>query len=168
MMISFRSRPSLSAAVAIVLCLGTSTTLATAAKAEDQFEKLMNKVGLPYKVGENGHYRFEIPLKDGRTQLVFVSDKVQEVGSMKVREVYSAGYVSDKPLAADIANQLLEDSEGVKIGGWALWHDQGRYIANFSVKMSANSGVDDLKTAIVVAARRADAIEKNLTGKDDL
>lgn len=62
-----------------------------------------------------------------------------------------------------VANRLLEDSQDAKMGGWVKQDTT----AMFVVKIDADATADQLSDAIDAAIRTADAMELELTKKDE-
>jgi hypothetical protein len=118
-----------------------------------------------YDIDEDGDFKITFDMGNDRSQLVWVRSSTSTYGALKVREVWSPGYKSDKPLSAAIANRLLEHSHGMILGGWT----KQKAYAMFVVKIPANATAKQLRDAAEAAADAADQIEKELTpGSDEL
>jgi hypothetical protein len=63
-----------------------------------------------------------------------------------------------------VANRVLEDSQDAMMGGWVTQDTTARFV----VKIDADATADQLSDAIDAAIRTADAMELELTKKDDL
>ncbi|NIJ69901.1 hypothetical protein [Xanthomonas sp. 60] len=150
------------ALLALLLAVaGTST----AAEADKAVGRQLEKLGFNFEVDEDGDYRMVFDLDNDRTQLVYVRSAVEEFGSHAVREVWSPGYTSaTDALPVAVANRLLEDAQDAKLGGWV----KQQRTAMFVVKVDAKASADQLNDAIDAATRTADAMELELTGKDEL
>lgn len=150
------------ALLALLLAVaGTST----AAEADKAVGRQLEKLGFNFEVDEDGDYRMVFDLDNDRTQLVYVRSAVEEFGSHAVREVWSPGYTSaTDSLPVAVANRLLEDAQDAKLGGWV----KQQRTAMFVVKVDAKASADQLNDAIDAATRTADAMELELTGKDEL
>jgi len=150
------------ALLALLLAVAGSST---AAEADKAVGRQLEKLGFNFEVDEDGDYRMVFDLDNDRTQLVYVRSAVEEFGSHAVREVWSPGYTSaTDALPVAVANRLLEDAQDAKLGGWV----KQQRTAMFVVKVDAKASADQLNDAIDAATRTADAMELELTGKDEL
>jgi len=99
-----------------------------------------------------------------RTQMVYVRSAVEDFGSHNIREIWSPAYsAKTKQFPVAVANRLLEDSQDAKMGGWVKQDTT----AMFVVKIDADATADQLSDAIDAAIRTADAMELELTKKDE-
>lgn len=147
---------------ALAACLISAT--AVAATPDRAVGRLLDSLDFPYEVDEDGDYKMVFDAGDDRTQLVFVRSSVEKFGSHHVREIWSPAYRSaTSSLPVGVANRLLEDSNDAKLGGWV--RQQGT--AMFVVKIDADAPATALGEAIEAAIRSADAMEKELTGRDE-
>lgn len=138
---------------------------ASAADADAAVGRLLDKLGYTYEVDEDGDYRLVFDVEGDRTQMVYVRSAVEDFGSHNIREIWSPGYTSKtKQFPVAVANRLLEDSQDAKMGGWV----KQEATAMFVVKIDADATADQLSDAIDAAIRTADAMELELTKKDDL
>jgi hypothetical protein len=152
----------LGAALAGVLAGVSGATFA--AEPDRAVGRLLDGLEYKYEVDEDGDYKLVFDLDNDRTQLVFVRSSVETYGSHHVREIWSPGYKSPGPqLPALVGNRLLEDSNDSKLGGWVKQGD----LAMFVVKIDADASADVLSDAIDAASKSADAIELELTSKDE-
>jgi hypothetical protein len=125
----------------------------------------LEKKGTPFEVDDDGDFKITVRIDDDRTQLVWVRSVVEETDHLRVREIWSPGYRSEgATFPAAVANDLLERSNNLKLGSWVK---QDR-TAMLVTKISADASADQLDEAIDLTAVAADAVELDLTGKDDL
>ena len=151
-------------ALAMAGLMGGMADKAFAGDPDPAIGRLLDSLEYKYEVDEDGDYRLVFDMEDDRTQLVFVRSSVENYGSHKIREVWSPGYKSPGPqFPALVANRLLEDSQESKLGSWVKQSD----IAMFVVKIDANAKADVLSDAIDAAIKSADAMELELTAKDE-
>lgn len=151
-----------SIAMATMMAGAAGSTLA--AEPDAATGRLLDTLEYKYEVDEDGDYRLVFELEGDRTQMVFVRSSVETYGSHRVREIWSPGYKSATPqFPAAVANRLLEDSNESKMGSWVKQED----LAMFVVKIDADANAEQLSDAIDAASRSADAIELELTKKDD-
>ncbi len=152
------------ASIAMAATLVGATGSALAAEPDKATGQLLDTLEYKYEVDEDGDYRLVFELEGDRTQMVFVRSNVETYGSHRVREIWSPGYKSPSPqFPAAVANRLLEDSNEAKMGSWVKQED----LAMFVVKIDADATAEQLSDAIDAASRSADAIELELTKKDD-
>lgn len=153
--------PALLMALAVV----AGPVAAATAAPDPLIGKQLKGLGYSHEVDEDDDYRLVFELDEGRTQLVYVRSAVEEYGNVSVREIWSPGYTADTDsLPAALANRLLEESNQAKLGGWVK---QAR-TAMFVVKIPGDADAAQLADAIEAATRSADALELDLTGKDEL
>jgi hypothetical protein len=156
---------NLRAACFAAVCLALSAPLAHAADADPVVKAQLESKGTPFTIDEDGDFQITVRIDDERTQLVWVRSAIEETGHMRVREIWSPGYESATPaFPAAVANDLLERSNLLKLGSWVK---QDR-TAMLVVKIDAAASAEELDEAIDLAAIAADAVELDLTGKDDL
>lgn len=121
--------------------------------------------GTPFTIDDDGDFQITVRIDDKRTQLVWVRSAVESTDHHRVREIWSPGYQSQTDaFPAAIANDLLERSNMLKLGSWV----KQERVAMLVVKIPADASADELDEAIDLAASAADAVELDLTGKDDL
>jgi hypothetical protein len=76
--------------------------------ADPRVEKALKKLGLKYKVNEDGDFKLVFAIEDNRTQVVIISSTTETLGKMEIREVWSpiAKFASNPP--CDLSLELLE------------------------------------------------------------
>lgn len=152
-----------------LLCLSLAFALvapaARAVEPDPALKAQLESLDLKYEVDSDGDFKVVFDMGGGRSQLVWLRSKVETYGSLKVRELWSAGYrLGGKPVPEKIANRLLEHSHGVIMGGWT----KQKEFAMFVVKIPVSATPQQLRDAAEAAADCADEIEKELTpAKDD-
>ena len=151
-------------ALLALACL-TLPAAAFAAESDDIVEAQLKRKGTPYEIDNDGDFRITVRIDDNRTQLVWVRSVVEETDHLRIREIWSPGYRTDADkFPAAIANDLLERSNLLKLGSWVKQDGMAMLV----VKISADASAEELDEAIDLAAIAADAVELDLTGKDDL
>lgn len=149
---------------ALAGALTGATGTAFAADPDRAVGRLLDGLEYTYEVDEDGDYKLIFDMENDRTQLVFVRSSVETYGSHHIREIWSPGYKSPGPqFPALVGNRLLEDSNASKLGAWVK---QGE-MAMFVVKIDADASAQVLSDAIDAASKSADAIELELTSKDE-
>lgn len=136
-----------------------------AAESDSIVEAQLKAKGTPYEIDSDGDFQITVRIDDNRTQLVWVRSVVETTDHHRIREIWSPGYRAESSsFPAAIANDLLERSNLLKLGSWVK---QDR-TAMLVVKIDAAASAEELDEAIDLAAIAADAVELDLTGKDDL
>jgi hypothetical protein len=156
--------------VAATATLAVSTQLVLAqskpaASGDARVKAALEKLGWKYEMDQDGDYKMVMKLED-RSQMVFVLSGTNQLGEMEIREVTSPGYVTDKPLSAEVANRLLTESNRKKLGAWQVVKSGKNYVALFSAKVNANGKPEELEAAVIAAVNSADEMEKALTNQD--
>lgn len=134
---------------------------------DQRVKAALEKLGLKYEVDADGDFKVGMKFEDGRTQVAWITSQTQQLGKMEIREIMSPAYRSTGPISDKIANQLLADSSQKKLGAWQTVNNGTTHVAVFSAKINATSSPEMLETSLQVVLYSADAMEKNLTGKDD-
>ena len=140
--------------------------LSSAAHAEDaSVTARLTSRGIKYELDGDGDYKVTYSYKqEGRTQLVFVSGKTEDVGGFKIREVFSpAGRVEKDGINGAKALELLKESRLNKLGSWELAGD----VLYFVIKLPDNLDAGQLEAAMDIAAETADDMELKLSGDRD-
>lgn len=131
----------------------------------DSVKAKLEAKGTPFTVDEDGDFSILVDIGEGRTQQVWVLAKYESGDRLKIREIWSPGFESDADVfPEELANDLLERSNQLKLGSWVK---QGR-TAMLVAKIPAHASADELDEAIDLTAATADALELELTGRDDL
>lgn len=125
----------------------------------------LESAGVKFEVDDDGDfksvYNYE---EEGRTQLVFVSGKVNEIDGLVVREVFApAAGVPDGGFSREQAQRLLTDSQDKILGAWEV---SGSTLV-FVVKLPDSASGAQFETAMDVAAAAADDMEIELTNGAD-
>jgi hypothetical protein len=122
--------------------------------------------GTPYTIDDDNDFAITVDFGNGRSQKVFVISNTYAVDGIRVRELWSAGYESQKGgvIPETVANRLLEHSQEVVLGSWVK--QKGGY-GIFVIKIPHDASADDLDTAIDTVASSADEIEEEFTGDKD-
>jgi hypothetical protein len=153
--------------VALSLLL-TGTFLSPLALADDaSVNARLTARGIKFEVDGDGDYKVTYSYKkEGRSQLVFVAGKTEQVGEFKIREIFSpAGRVAKDGISGAKALEFLKESRLNKLGSWELSGD----ILYFVIKMPDNMDSAQLESAMDIAAQTADDMELKLSGaRDDL
>ena len=136
---------------------------------DPRIKDVLEELQIRYEVDQDGDYKvlFEWD-DDGRSQVAFINSATETLDQMELREVWSAAYVSEKPLEAKVANRLLEDSFIKKLGSWQVMKTSDQWVGMFTVKIDADADAAAIMTALEAVLTSADEMEKELLGSDDL
>lgn len=125
----------------------------------------LSKEGIKFRYTPNDDIQAGFQTEEGRDNLVFVNGETKREGDYEYREVWSPAY-SGGPISSSKLEQLLIDNGQQKFGGWRL--SQGdKWIVIYAVRVSATADGTTLRTAMELCAMKADALEKEWTGKDE-
>ena len=136
----------------------------------------MEKANLP-EVTDTGEFHCLFVRSDFLRKIGFLDERLitREQNDFALRTRHAGGRVGFEPKAivtynaktkqfpVAVANRLLEDSQDAKMGGWVKQDTT----AMFVVKIDADATPDQLSDAIDAAIRTADAMELELTKKDE-
>ncbi len=138
---------------------------------DSRLEQSFNALGLKYSFDESTKfYKLLFNLDDSRSQLVFVNSKVYELSNgFKIREIFStvAKLQNKTDYSHRVLFSLLEKNYEYSIGNWQIFGGDPPYLLQFSIKVPAEISNTLLKEFLIMAARQADIMEKELTGTDD-
>jgi len=136
---------------------------------DPRIKAVLEELEIKYEVDQDGDYKVLFSWEDdGRSQVAFINSGTERLDQMELREIWSAAYVSAKPLKAKVANRLLEDSFQKKLGSWQVMKTSDQWIGMFTVKIDADADAASIMTALEAVLTSADEMEKELLGLDDL
>ena len=136
---------------------------------DSEVGQLLKKTGMEFTLTTNGYYRAEIETENGRKQEVKVRDKVWEVGSLKVLEVWSVIKRSEKrPIDATQMEFLLSKSNAGKYGlTRPAENTPGNWVLFYQVYVPVTSKLKDMAAQFFACAVIADASEEALFTTDE-
>ncbi|MEJ7575503.1 MAG: hypothetical protein WKF74_00700 [Pyrinomonadaceae bacterium] len=141
------------------------------AQADPRVRAALDSLGMPYEIDGDGDYKLtlNVPNSNGRTQLVYINTRTERLGSMEIREVWAPAIRSNGPFTEAISNQLLKISYDKELGAWQtmLFQNGQVYMAVYAAKIAAASDPQALRASIDAVLKTADAVELQVTGKDD-
>lgn len=107
-------------------------------------------------------------LPDGRDQVVYINSATSCVGDIEIRQVWSIACTSEGPLPELLANILLQDSSGRKLGAWEVTKVNDTYLAIFVAKIAGELDDEKLRAVIMSVGSIADHMENQLSeGRDE-
>jgi hypothetical protein len=158
----------------VLLVLGASVAQAQdepapapAPTADVRVERLLKEIAAEHTVDEDGDFRLVYDIGGGRSQLVWIPSGTSDFGALEIRQVWSIAHRSQGPLPADLANRLLDRNGAVILGAWLIEPAGDEIGVIFAVQLAAETDALSLRSAIHAVATTADAMEMELTGKDD-
>ena len=162
------------ARLVVSLALGASVARAQdapaqapAPTADARVERLLKEVAAEYTVDEDGDFRLVYDIGGGRSQLVWIPSGTSSFGALEIRQVWSIAHRSQGPLPVDLANRLLDRNGAVILGAWLTEPAGDELGVIFAVQVAAEADALSLRSAIHAVATTADAMENELTAKDD-
>jgi hypothetical protein len=129
--------------------------------------QLLDQLKLKYSLTALKNYEVDFTLKDRRRQTVFVNSNTETFGRQELRQVTSTAFQVEGALPADTANRLLEDNDRRKLGAWRTVRDGGKTYVIYAVQIPAQTDPQTLEEAMDAARSTADAMEREVTGKDE-
>lgn len=132
-------------------------------------DAVLKDIGYKYEVDADGDAKLTMGgLSDGRSQLLWVNANTNILSEYESRDLWTIAYLSEQPLPDEKAKMLLEKNASYKVGSWSLKKYGSRYAAVFTVQVPANADKKAVNAVIMAVALTGDAVEKELTGKDDM
>jgi len=116
---------------------------------------------------DDGDFRVNCTLADGRTQRVWVASNTAKIARLEFRDVWSVAYRAKGALPADLASHLLAENVRLVMGAWQVNRAQDEYLVVFSTPIAAGADAATLEDVIEAVTLSADRMEKELTGKDE-
>lgn len=162
----------MSSSVRVALLFPFLLAAAGMARADDQsptpadpaVQAKLDARGFHYEVDADGDYKLIYSFeKEQRTQILFVGGRTEELGGMKVREVFSPAARLKDGITGEVALELLADNRAKKLGAWEINGE----ILYFVAKLSEDIGAEDLETAMDLVASLADDLEMRFSGDRD-
>jgi len=134
---------------------------------DPRVQAALDDLGLNYEIQDSGAFRIGMRFEDGRTHVAFINSTTSTLGDLEIREITSPVNVTDGPLSAEMANQLLQDNTNKKLGAWQTveLNDQ-RHLTMFTARIGADSSPEQLQSALYGVLYTADAMEAELTDGD--
>jgi len=136
--------------------------------ADPRIAAALEAAEVKYQTDDDGDYRVGFELENGRSQTAIIRSRTFEFLGVEIREVTSAGLLSNGPFDSCTANLLLQQNEDVKLGAWGvLKNDEDTHAAVFTAKVSADLPPAELAGVIMAVLTVADEMEARLSGRDD-
>lgn len=150
-------------ALSTVLCVALPLAVSLPESTKDVGTQL-RELGYEPELDEDGDWRLLLGFDDGRSQIVWVLNSVNELGNADVREVFATAHVLQPEDDEErLSTQLLTDASSFILGSWARYEDNIYAVA----RIPADADEDLLEAAIQEVAGAADVLEEELTGDAD-
>jgi hypothetical protein len=130
-------------------------------------KKLLDARNIEYEFTKSGNFKVTFDLKNGRSQMAFISSATYRCLNVETREIASPAYQSATPFTAEVANRLLLNNDEMRLGAWVMQKGPGGYYALFVTKIPADSSEETFISALRLTLETADEMKKELTGKDE-
>lgn len=151
----------------IVLAAPVFAQVGVTKSGDARIRKALESKGFKYSVTDAGNFKCTFNVDDNRTHLVFINSGTQSYRGMELREVWAIGLKANGGFSAQIANDLLQDTERRKMGAWKVIKEDDTHYAVFFVVIDANADAETLVSAIKIVIDVADEIEEKITKADD-
>lgn len=136
--------------------------------ADPRVQSVLDELEIRYQTDDDGDFRVGFELESGRHQSAFIRSRTYEFLGIEIREISSAGLVSQGPFDARTANILLAQNEQLKIGAWGVSSDSDDvHGAFFTVKIAADLHAQEFLGILMTVLNTADNMEARLSGRDD-
>ena len=138
-------------------------------KPDPRVAAALDEIGFAYEIDEDdAFYYFLLGTGEGRSHGVNISSRTTQCMGSELRAIYSICIFSDDPLDPRTANLLLRENANHTLGAWFISLQEGIHYVMFRVTVSATADAKTLGDWINMVAHTADAMEKRLTGLDEL
>ncbi len=138
-----------------------------AGEPDQRVEKALKKLGLKYKVTEDGDFSLIFTTQGDRSQVVFINSDTERLRKMEIREIWSPAAKFSSTPPSDLSQALLEKNGSFKIGSYAYKKAGDVYVLVFHAQISANASAEELLSVVVGVAGVADATESDIMQTDD-
>lgn len=151
--------------LALLACFSAAAEDAPAIAAPDEHVVArLAELEYTYEMDEDGDFRLDFELEDGRQQLAWIRNRTYENHGVAMRDVWSVAFrLPGKYVSIKLADRLLTGSWKGVLGGWARDGDQIIYI----VKVPATADAALLAAALGEAIDNADALERERSEQDN-
>lgn len=149
---------------------GLSASLAqaqAAAEPDGRVARLLTEAGLGSVIDDEGDYRLEFTLDDGRSQIAWVASATTKLGDLEVRDLWSIAARGTGPVPQELANGLLQANAQQTLGAWQVQRSGEEYLVVFSAPIDVKTDARTLALALDAVMKTADAMEQALSGKDE-
>lgn len=135
---------------------------------DPRVQDVLDRLEIRYRIDEDGDFNVAFELESGRSQSAIIRSQTYEFLGVEIREISSAGLVSQGPFDARTANLLLAQNEQLKIGAWGVVaNSEDLHGALFTVKVAVDLPAEEFLGVLQVVLHTADTMEARLSGRDD-
>lgn len=132
-----------------------------------RIQRLLDENKIKYTIDDDGDFRCIVGTDSNRTQLVWIVSQTSKYLQLEIREVVSAALKTNKPLPEKLMQWMLTDNNQKKFGAWAIQQEGDVTAILFKIHIAADADFETLAHALLAAAYTADALEKEITQRDD-
>ncbi len=155
---------AVAALASVVMAASAQVNPATSA-VDPRVETALKEAKLGYAI-DDGDYRLDYNVADGRTQRVWVASKAARITTLEFRDVWSVAHRGEGQVPAELARRLLAENVRMVLGAWQLNQSADEYLVVFLAPIAADADAATLQEVIEAVTVSADRMEKELTGKD--
>jgi hypothetical protein len=135
--------------------------------ADPRVAKALKEANLPFEIASHdGSYKVTYGTKDNRRQTAIIASMTEDVDGVEMRAVLSFAMISDKPPSLQTAILLLEENLSI-VSGWSLLKTDKHYAIVLRIYVPADLSGKHLDNTLQTVVMLADAMEEQLTKKDD-
>ncbi len=132
-----------------------------------KIEKLLKKAQLHYSVDNDGDFKLVFDVGEGRSQVLFINSRTEEMGGQEIVEIWSPAYKGTPNQQGNFGLDLLLASSNKKIGAWQALQADNQVIFVFIAKVPLSALTPSfLRAACAGVAATADEVENQLTQAD--
>ena len=139
-------------------------------KADPRLVRVLDEEKIEYTIASNGRVSATFIVGDTkRTHQVHIESETSSVDEVEIRQVWAWAYSLKGEVPAPLARRLLMENGQKIVGAWEIArHDDGSSTVIFTAKIAAGADGPTLRSIIAYVTENADALEAELTKKDDL
>lgn len=139
-----------------------------AAKTGDaRVAKALNQMKTEYEVEADGQYKITFGVGKDRSHTAYVVSETDTAYNLEMRGVYALAAISDKPFAAELISELLQENMQ-SVTSWALLKVKDGFAIVNITHVPADADGKRLDAAIQSVLVSADALEQRLSKEDKL
>jgi hypothetical protein len=131
---------------------------------DQQVADTLESLHFKYKISAVGNYLVDVPMGDGRQQVVVVDSVTWPRGPIRVRQVRTYVPVPEASLAADLALRLMKRDDVLVFGSWKCFKSEGKDVLVYRTIVPATGEPDTLREALLETVRVAEAASREIAG----
>ncbi len=135
---------------------------------DTRLARALQDAGISFTTNRLGNLGVTFEFADGRSQEVFVRSQTQSWAGLEIREVLSFACRGIGLIRPEMAERLLKENAGKKLGAWELWTGSTGYDVVFVARIPATVDAAALGVILRGVAVEADAMEKEFSENNGL